>query len=247
MGEIPPAKAQIILSHTYFQLRPKQGAAGFPALPSARARDAAASGQGPQSFGAPSCPRRRGAKPAGLSGCGDTALKTSTWWHREASLPWPLSLDSMSRGPAGIAAGTHSYQPTVAAPLFLHPTSAGDISNSSVKMFQGKCLENCLTGKKKKNPFPASNPSGLLCEAAPSRPHVGTHDGSPSPPRSLSQRRLAGAAEVAALSPSTCCSQAGACLIWVSRAACVPAPSLHQPPAAPLPRGPRPPRYQGIS
>lgn len=26
MGEIPPAKAQIILSNTYFQLRPKQGA-----------------------------------------------------------------------------------------------------------------------------------------------------------------------------------------------------------------------------
>lgn len=41
----------------------------------------------------------------GLSCCMGTALKTSVWWHREAPLPWPLSLDSMSQGPTGIAAG----------------------------------------------------------------------------------------------------------------------------------------------
>lgn len=34
-----------------------------------------------------------------------TALKTSVWWHREAPLPWPLSFDSASQHPAGIAAG----------------------------------------------------------------------------------------------------------------------------------------------
>lgn len=104
-----------------FQLRPKQGAAWCPALPGACAREASASGQAQPSFWAPSCPRRRGTKPAGLSSCGETALKTSIGGTGRHRSPWPLPLDSVSRGPAGIAVGTCSYQLPASAPLLLHP------------------------------------------------------------------------------------------------------------------------------
>lgn len=85
-GVIPPTESQVILSNTYSQVLPKLSTARCPVLPGACAGDAGASGQALQCFQTQTCPGR-GAEPTKTSSYRETALETSMWWHREASLP----------------------------------------------------------------------------------------------------------------------------------------------------------------
>lgn len=159
-------------------------------------------------------------KPMGLSAYREIILKILMRWHREALPPSHCHLTVYPGVPWHCCGQTQSPATSFGSSLCALPMATADILNLSVKLFQRKGSENCLTGKKTET-ISSQYPSVVLPHLA----HMWTPSLVPQASHACFITLPSEEAEVAAASPPACCSLAGACLIWVLRTMCVPNPS----------------------
>lgn len=74
---------------------------------------------------------------------------TSMRWHREASPASHCHLTARPGAPWHCCEQTQLPATSFVSSLFAPPMASADILNLSVKIFQGKCSENCFTEKKR--------------------------------------------------------------------------------------------------